>query len=443
MLSALAIESAGVDPECSGGRVKARGLVDDSADVLDFELVERVRATRRNRSQPIARSLEASLSNPIWEVGQADLDALGEDRRAFDRVTKLSKISGPGVTFQGVHGFGGETRELASGLAREKVEQVRCHLRHVGTRPKRRQGELNDVEPVHQVFAKGPGFHGSFEVAICRGDDSNDGGAGLSFSYALIFALLEKSQELGLKGQRKVTDLVEEQSSPFGCGDLAGDISHGTREGAPDMAEEVALKELRAQAGTTHREERPIGVPAPSMESMGEDPFAGAVFAPDQYTGFTLGHPPGHLENARDFGVSTFQIDLGDLAANAVFKVGHAVTQASNARDALDDSADLCRREGLGKVVKRSATHGVNRSVDRRMGGDQDHREPRLLGDQGLDEIEAGLVSEAEVDQGEVAWSLFHDEKGGGDGGGFHDRVTRGLQGDPKGVANVWLVVDD
>ena len=67
--------------------------------MLDLELVQGDRAPDFDGTAGHAR--RARLRDPLGEVGEADLGAVGEDRGAFDGVAQLAKVARPGMTLQG------------------------------------------------------------------------------------------------------------------------------------------------------------------------------------------------------------------------------------------------------------------------------------------------------------------------------------------------------
>ena len=65
----------------------------------------------------------------------------------------------------------------------------------------------------------------------------------------------EHAQELGLRGERHVPDLVEEERAAVGVGDAPLLVGECAREGALHMAEELALDEPFRERGAVHSDE--------------------------------------------------------------------------------------------------------------------------------------------------------------------------------------------
>ena len=279
------------------------------------------------RSRPAA-----GPGDPLGEVGEADLGAVGEDRGAARSALRSSRrLPGQGWRASASRASG------VNPVSRRPVWRAKKASRwprgrDVGPVAERGQGQLDDVEPVEQVFAEGPRGDRRLEVAVGRRDQPDVGRPGPGLADPLVLPLLEEPQELGLEGRGEVADLVEEERPPLGAATLPGDVADGAGEGAPGVAEEVALEQLGAEARAAHRDERAVGPLAPGVQRAGEDPLAGAVLAADQDDGVGRGDPPGQVEDAADLGVAAFQVDLGHLAADLVLQVGHPVAEPPDPR---------------------------------------------------------------------------------------------------------------
>ena len=127
----------------------------------------------------------------------------------------------------------------------KKASRWSARAEHVGTHPERRQRQFDHIEPVEQVLAERTRGDGLLQVAVGRRDQPHVRRACRGLADTLVLPLLEKPEQLGLKAQRQVADLVEEQRAALGCGDLADRVADGTCEGASRMAEQVALQRVR------------------------------------------------------------------------------------------------------------------------------------------------------------------------------------------------------
>ena len=115
----------------------------------------------------------------------------------------------------------------------------------------------DDVQPVEQVLAEPALLHHLPQVDVGRGDDPHVDLDRLHAAQAHELALLHDAQQLGLRLERDVADLVEEDAA------LVGQLEEpllrvdGAGERALDVAEEVRLEQVRRQVARVDGDERP------------------------------------------------------------------------------------------------------------------------------------------------------------------------------------------
>ena len=107
----------------------------------------------------------------------------------------------------------------------------------------RRQRQGVAGEASQQILAERAALDELLEVSVCRRDDANVDAQGLRRAYRYDLALLQDAQENGLKRQRQVADLVEEDRSSVRASKEAGSILRRARERALLVPEQLALGE--------------------------------------------------------------------------------------------------------------------------------------------------------------------------------------------------------
>src|SRR3954453_16506023 len=97
--------------------------------------------------------------------------------------------------------------------------------------------------------------HAGFEVAIRSGDDADVRLHGAIGAERFVRALLQKAQELGLRGRRERVDFVQEEGAVFRA--ASEPLLIFTRVGirAAYMAEELVLEEMIRERAAIHRHE--------------------------------------------------------------------------------------------------------------------------------------------------------------------------------------------
>src|SRR5581483_6395049 len=180
-----------------------------------------------------------------------ELEVLGVDRRpaALDRgaredVPQLADVPRPVVEAEARERLGGDALESAPDLARDLGEEpLRDERDVVAALAERRERHRRDVEPEVEVLAEPPSAHERLEVAVSRGHDPCPEGARVALAEALVLPLLEDAEELDLRLERHLADLVQEERALASRLELAGAVAIGAREGAALVAEELALDE--------------------------------------------------------------------------------------------------------------------------------------------------------------------------------------------------------
>src|SRR5215831_15520215 len=86
--------------------------------------------------------------------------------------------------------------------------------------------------------------HARLEILIGGGDETDVDWDRLRAADALDDALLKRTQQLRLRRQRKIANLVQEQRSARRLLDAANLAARRAREGALLVAEELALDEI-------------------------------------------------------------------------------------------------------------------------------------------------------------------------------------------------------
>jgi hypothetical protein len=122
-------------------------------------------------------------------------------------------------------------------------------------------GELGD--PGVEIGAELPLDDPGPKVPVRRADDPHVDREGAVAAHGSHAPLLEHAEELGLVRERELADLVEEERAPRGLAEEPRAIGGRAREGALEVAEELALDDLVRDRRAVDREER---TPAPGRE---------------------------------------------------------------------------------------------------------------------------------------------------------------------------------
>src|SRR5438874_5492238 len=179
------------------------------------------------------------------EVGEPDLGTGGEGHGLLEGVLELADVPLPLVRAERPVGIGGECLRLALELRRDRREEVLDEDRHVlHPLAERGQHDRDDVQPVVEILAEAAAPHLALEVLVGRRDDADVHPDGAVAADALELALLQHAQDLGLRLEAHVADLVEQEGPAVGDLELAFARRRRAGEGPLLVAEELALDAL-------------------------------------------------------------------------------------------------------------------------------------------------------------------------------------------------------
>src|SRR5262249_9653926 len=125
---------------------------------------------------------------------------LGQDGCALERVSKLANVAGPIVAQKRILRVSRQTRGRPTHRPAD-LRQERPAPRGDVPPPhaQRRDGDIEHLETIVQVFAKVPPLHRLAEIAVRGGYDPNVGAQRTGAAEALELALLQHAQEFRLR----------------------------------------------------------------------------------------------------------------------------------------------------------------------------------------------------------------------------------------------------
>ena len=218
-----------------------------------------------------------------------------------------------------------------------------------------------------------PLLHHLPQVDVGRGDDPDVDLDRLHAAEAHEIALLDHAQQLGLRLERDVADLVEEDAA------LVGEVEHPllrvdrAGERALDVAEQRRLEQIRRQVAGVDGDERALRARRVRVDRARHQLLAGAALALDQDRRAArrrLDDQVEHLPHPR-----AAADDVGELVVallDVLPEVAVLVQQPPPLHRVADDDQHFVVLERLGDVVERAGLHRRDRALDRGVGGDDD-----------------------------------------------------------------------
>src|SRR6266508_1777889 len=130
---------------------------------------------------------------------------------------------------------------VPTGMASQEMQRERRDV--FGALTQRRQPDLDRIQAEEQVLSEAPGGDLGADVGVCGREHPYVHLAGARGAEPLEFPGLENPQELGLLARGYVGDLVQEQGPAVGELEPSDAVGPRVREGALDVAEELALED--------------------------------------------------------------------------------------------------------------------------------------------------------------------------------------------------------
>ena len=181
-----------------------------------------------------------------------DRRARRQNREPLDQVRELAYVAGPGVRREQLHRTGVEAHRppQAGGLADREVLHQRGDVVRPLSQWRNVQGQ--DVEPEQQVLAELPLLGRFGEVLVGRRDDAHVYRDRSLAAEPLDHAGLEHAQQLRLRLEAQVADLIQEQGPAIRQLEAAHAPLGGAREGAALVAEHLGLHQILRDGGAVH-----------------------------------------------------------------------------------------------------------------------------------------------------------------------------------------------
>src|SRR5437879_3555985 len=145
------------------------------------------------------------------------------------------------------------------------------------------------VEAIEQILPEPPRGHLRLEIAVGRRYDARVHGDRAIAAQSADLSLLDHPQQLRLRGERQLTDLVQEQRAP--CSRLERTLAEHVRagEGAALVPEQLVFDQALRKRAAVQGDERTVGSGAEAMQLPGYELLSRSAFADDQHRARNLG----------------------------------------------------------------------------------------------------------------------------------------------------------
>src|SRR6185436_11049433 len=198
-------------------------------------------------------------------------------------------------------------------------EEVLREQRHIVTPlPQRREVDADDVQAIVEVLAEAAVLHLLLQIDVGGGNDADVDLDRLHAAEAHELTLLHDAQQLGLRLDRHVADLVEEDAALVGQIEHALLRIHRAGERALDVTEQRRFEQVRRQVARVHGHERLLAARRVAVNRARDQLLAGAALAGDE-NGAAAGrglndqvedrfHPAALADDARELVIPRLQV---------------------------------------------------------------------------------------------------------------------------------------
>ncbi len=217
-------------------------------------------------------------------LGQ-DFRAVAHDGGSFDHVKEFADITGPLVLLEDLARGGREPPRAAETLVHPGDEVIRQRIDVAPPLAKRRQQQPDRGQTVEQVLAEEALLHHGLEVPVRGGqhphvDPDLRGGADTPKRRRI-----EHTQQLDLRREAHLADLVEENRPPVCHLEQPGFRAIRAGEGAALVPEQLALQQTLLQRGAFDDDKWAVAPGAARMNQLRDHFLAGTGLARDEHRG--------------------------------------------------------------------------------------------------------------------------------------------------------------
>ena len=252
----------------------APASLEDEPDVAAPPGPQRVVAHHR-RQQHVAEV----VADADGQIVHFDRGVPRQRERAFHHALELAHVAWPVVREQRI---GSRARQRELTRVAVPLEKVRRELENVfAALPQRRHVDLDTRQPVIQIGAKHARLHQTAQLLVCGRHDTRVDPMQPVATDPFDRQVLKRPQQLRLRGERQVGDLVEKQGAAVRAFELPAAPAHAGRRPVLD-AEELGLEQRLDDRRTIDWHERPAPASADFVNLPRDQLFAGAALAVDE-----------------------------------------------------------------------------------------------------------------------------------------------------------------
>src|SRR5581483_3518754 len=272
----------------------------------------------------------------------------------------------------------------------EAGEEVQGELGHI-LQPlaQRRHPDREDVEAVVEILAELAVLDQLDHVAVGGRDQAEVDLDRLLGADGVDLALLQGAQQLHLRVERQLPDLVEEQRAAVGLLELADALVHRTGEGAPLVPEQDALDQVLGDGAAVDGDEGPRLALALALDGARDQLLAHARLALDQDRDVGARGSAAERHRALHGLAADDEVGEGERALRLLADAGDLALQRLDLERAVDRHLEPLGRGRLDHEIDGAGAHGVDGGIDGAVCGLHDDGGRAGLGSHALEHLHA------------------------------------------------------
>jgi hypothetical protein len=230
------------------------------------------------------------------------------NRQPLQQVRELPEVPRPGVGLEPCDQLLLQEGRPGSQPPCDPLQLLLGEQHHVAaTFAQRRHAKLNHFQSIEEIRPEAALAHRRRQVAVARRQDPRLHGEGARAPDALELPVFEHPEELRLELQGQLAELVEQESSLRRQLEAACPPAARSGEGAPLVAEELALDQAGRERGAVDVNEGTGAARGALVDDPGDQPLARSGLAGEQHRRAhrrnrldLLPEPPGRRARSSD-----------------------------------------------------------------------------------------------------------------------------------------------
>jgi len=161
-----------------------------------------------------------------------------------------------------------------------------------------RQCDRKYIQAIVQIAAKFSTLHHSLEVLVSRGDQTHVDAMCAPAPETLEFLFLQNAEELGLQGERYISNFIEEQGSFISQVKAADFLCDRSGKGPPFVAKKLAFEQVERDCGAVELDQRVTAARARIVNRMSDKFFPSAGLSLNENGRIRSRNPLGLLQHS-------------------------------------------------------------------------------------------------------------------------------------------------